>query len=772
MATVTTNLGVTKLFTGQEAKEDTINVGSDLFDAAIAGLNSKNLGGATTAQTLSATEARKFGHVFTNAGAAIDVKFPLAYSARDLLIKNSSGFTLTIKTDAVGSTGVDIPTGKIRAVWINGNNVEAQSPESDAGSGGITNSAGANVIPKSDGTNLVASTISDTGPSAVGGVVIAKSTTLNDILDRALKVTLTKTGAGSGGTAVEVRMIADGAAAGDVDILKILGQAINGGSFVHCQGLVLAGATGTVNANIPLRISPNNNGVVDSFGILIDPIGERCDTGTVSVSIDGFQDAYRDGGLAMQAPILFTTDHQDNDDSIALAHGTGQPNSHLYIAGLRDGSLYLRNDAAQTYDPLWTRRKGDWAKIRSSELVNEQTGTTYTVSDEDFGQLVALTNAGTKAITLPQAGLLNGSVSDNFNRADGALGANWIALGTDTAAEIISNQFGHASSASALWNASFLANCKVTATVPGSLPSRAWIYLRTKVVSGSPFWYRAGYDTDGLYVIAKQSGVLAASATAAVIGDVVEFSASGGSGPCTLILKVNGSVVLTHTDSTSVNTASEDVVTLRVGLGGTANGANNKFWDDFSAYGLAANGQSFIEGWFCDFVNEGAGTATITPTTSTIGGAASKSLPQNSWCRVVSDGANYRIAFAGNVAGVTLAGAETLTNKRIQNRVDAQASTATLVPEVDTYNVFRRTAQAAAIAINNHSTSTPADNEAIEISILDDGTPRAISWGSNYVARGGIALPATTTANKLMTMGFKWYSHLSKFVLLALAQES
>ena len=44
--------------------------------------------------------------------------------------------------------------------------------------------------------------------------------------------------------------------------------------------------------------------------------------------------------------------------------------------------------------------------------------------------------------------------------------------------------------------------------------------------------------------------------------------------------------------------------------------------------------------------NIGAGTVTITPTTSTINGASSFAIPQNTGCYVYSDGTNYQIDFA------------------------------------------------------------------------------------------------------------------------------
>lgn len=54
-----------------------------------------------------------------------------------------------------------------------------------------------------------------------------------------------------------------------------------------------------------------------------------------------------------------------------------------------------------------------------------------------------------------------------------------------------------------------------------------------------------------------------------------------------------------------------------------------------------ADATSFFDGWFFDVVNLGAGAVTVTPTTSTIQGAATWVLSQGEGGRVVSDGANY-----------------------------------------------------------------------------------------------------------------------------------
>jgi hypothetical protein len=142
----------------------------------------------------------------------------------------------------------------------------------------------------------------------------------------------------------------------------------------------------------------------------------------------------------------------------------------------------------------------------------------------------------------------------------------------------------------------------------------------------------------------------------------------------------------------------------------------------------------------------------ITPSSVTSGG--------------VVTGSNFP---SGTIVGIS--DIQVLTNKRVEKRAYSTTSTATLIPEIATYDVFHLTAQAAALTIANHSTSTPTSSEMILIKILDNGTAQTISFGTNYVAKAGVALPTTTVAGKNMTMLFMWDSNLSKYNLLALGQE-
>lgn len=66
---------------------------------------------------------------------------------------------------------------------------------------------------------------------------------------------------------------------------------------------------------------------------------------------------------------------------------------------------------------------------------------------------------------------------------------------------------------------------------------------------------------------------------------------------------------------------------------------------------LPQAGSSFPNGWYVCLHNRGAGTVTITPTTSTIGGSATLTLTTGQGALVVSDGTNYNI-FQGQPTSV------------------------------------------------------------------------------------------------------------------------
>jgi hypothetical protein len=124
--------------------------------------------------------------------------------------------------------------------------------------------------------------------------------------------------------------------------------------------------------------------------------------------------------------------------------------------------------------------------------------------------------------------------------------------------------------------------------------------------------------------------------------------------------------------------------------------------------------------------------------------------------------------FAGTVG--TLAGTETLSNKRITPRVGTVADSATPTPAGDTNDQFTVTAlaQAATFAA---PTGTPVNGQRLIIRILDNGTPRALSWNAIYVAVG-VTLPTTTVASKYTYVGCIYNSQASKWDCIAVATQA
>lgn len=77
----------------------------------------------------------------------------------------------------------------------------------------------------------------------------------------------------------------------------------------------------------------------------------------------------------------------------------------------------------------------------------------------------------------------------------------------------------------------------------------------------------------------------------------------------------------------------------------------------------------------------------------------------------------------------------------------------TITPAGDT-DLVRPAALTAALTIANPS-STPADGAGFVVDLIDNGTTRALTWGSKYASRMA-TLPTTTTVSKRHRIGFEY----------------
>lgn len=119
----------------------------------------------------------------------------------------------------------------------------------------------------------------------------------------------------------------------------------------------------------------------------------------------------------------------------------------------------------------------------------------------------------------------------------------------------------------------------------------------------------------------------------------------------------------------------------------------------------------------------------------------------------------------------TLAGVETMTNKRITPRVDTVASSATPSINVDTTDLFTITALATNItSMTSGLSGTPTTGQKLIIRLLDNGAARAIVWGASWASRG-VSLPVQTILGKYMYLGFIWNEVTSTWDCIASSQE-
>ena len=110
----------------------------------------------------------------------------------------------------------------------------------------------------------------------------------------------------------------------------------------------------------------------------------------------------------------------------------------------------------------------------------------------------------------------------------------------------------------------------------------------------------------------------------------------------------------------------------------------------------------------------------------------------------------------------SLAGTETLTNKRVTARVGSTTSSATPTINTDNVDVYSLTAQAEAVtSFTTNLSGTPGPDDVLIIHITGTAA-RGLTWGASFEA-STIALPTTTVGTNMLTVGFLWNSVTSKW---------
>lgn len=175
----------------------------------------------------------------------------------------------------------------------------------------------------------------------------------------------------------------------------------------------------------------------------------------------------------------------------------------------------------------------------------------------------------------------------------------------------------------------------------------------------------------GAFALSLLLSIAPASAQVGQSGQIAGGSGGGGggggSGTVTSISAGCGSSTGGGAITTSGTISSLETVNLQTGSNyAIQNGDCGKLVNLSNAgaqtptIAQAGTAGNFSSGWYADVCNIGAGTQTLTPVTSTIGGNASEALTTGQCIRVVSDGTNYQVGGTGTgglPSGVTSPGA-------------------------------------------------------------------------------------------------------------------
>lgn len=118
----------------------------------------------------------------------------------------------------------------------------------------------------------------------------------------------------------------------------------------------------------------------------------------------------------------------------------------------------------------------------------------------------------------------------------------------------------------------------------------------------------------------------------------------------------------------------------------------------------------------------------------------------------------------------TTDGAATLGSKRINPRVSSTTSTASITPDIATYDQYCLTAQAVGLTVNA-PTGTPLDGNKLVFRILDNGSAQTITWNGTYTAIG-VTLPTTTTASKTTYVGCVYNANNTRWDVIAVVTQA
>ena len=111
-------------------------------------------------------------------------------------------------------------------------------------------------------------------------------------------------------------------------------------------------------------------------------------------------------------------------------------------------------------------------------------------------------------------------------------------------------------------------------------------------------------------------------------------------------------------------------------------------------------------------------------------------------------------------------------NNNPKRVVTTNAPGATPSINSDVGNIFQFTGLAATItSMTTNLTGSPTDGQLMQVSFLDNGTARPITWGTSFANGGLVNLPTTTVISTMLRvlLQYQTQASLNKWVCIAVA---
>ena len=382
----------------------------------------------------------------------------------------------------------------------------------------------------------------------------------------------------------------------------------------------------------------------------------------------------------------------------------------------------------------------------------------------------------------PTQGTLSGTWGDTVNNGITEY-ANIAIAGTTTfngdGAVTLENTLGSASASNIASTSAQYMIVRVTGTLTttkvitfGSAGSAPYskLYLVDNAATGGAVTFKA-YGQAGVSVAVGEKTLVFFNGT-----DIVKVATStSGTGSVTTVGFTGGIVSV-------ANPTTTPAFTIAGTSGGVPYFSNGTTWASSGAltqYGVVygggagaapvatangTTGQAFIA------------TTSGAPSWGTLGPAGGGTGVANNAAMTVTGSGNYgytrtltgttNVTFPVTGTLATLAGTETLTNKRVTPRVLSATSYTTDTGtslNADTLDEFIVTAQAGALKFNNPS-GTPTDGQCLLIAVTGTSA-QALTYDTQFQA-STVSLPTTTVSTNRLNMGFIWSSATSKWIIV------